>query len=306
MHGIGDALTHCARALTLGTTALVACTLAACGGRSLNPGVFESSAGTGGALAAQGGVSGSSAGNAAGSRDPGGAGYTAAGAGPSAPPTAQIAGRWALFAFADPVGVQLTQTGGTLGGDGCSVGAPPADGTQDCGAVTGMVDGQHASFGFHPGTAVDYLADVTVSGNGQRMTGRFHGTAMWMDYPTAWLRLPDGELWLETKSIAQPAEGRYDLRLTKADDGGDEFTATTVYRLSYFYTGINSDLGSFHHSEMKRIAPGGTIRVGPVPMTSLELAVQLDIDGIDDAFTEIAAITGSGHHYRFALKRAVN
>lgn len=279
--------------------------LVACGGRALTSGDFELSAGTGGALDAQGGASG---GSAAGARDPGGAGHTAAGAGPTAPANTQVAGRWGMFAFEDQVGVWIRQSAATLTGSGCIAGAPPVAlaNTNCCGDLSGTVSGREASFGFVFGTINEYRAEVTVSANGRRMTGAFRGAYDWLAYPTAWLPIADEEPWLTGNEIASPSEGEYWLIFTSADDGGTEYGPNTAYRLSYSSRGIASDLGSFFHSEMKRIAPGGTIRVGPVPITSPELAVQLDIYGIDDAFTEVTAITGSGHHYTFELKREVN
>lgn len=233
------------------------------------------------------------------------AGGDAAGSAGEAPEllAADITGRWGLFDFEDPVGVQLTQTGTLLGGRGCDVGAPPLaeDHPEYCGPISGSVSGQQAKFGFHF-QGSDYLTEVTVSADGQRMTGRFHGAADWMPQPMAWLRVPDGELWLTTpKSSGQQ---RYSLELVRAD--GDEYTAEpNEWNLLdfWYHGGISSPLGAFWNTETRLSADGSTLDVGPVPLTTPELAVSMSIHIEQDELTDLTAITGSGHHYEFELTR---
>jgi len=62
---------------------------------------------------------------------------------------------------------------------------------------------------------------------------------------------------------------------------------------------IGGDLGAFWSSEMTRPDPDGPLAVGPVPMTTPELPVSLTIAMHGEAFPEVEAVTGSGHHYTF-------
>ena len=166
--------------------------------------------------------------------------------------------------------------------------------------LTGTVNGLQASFGYHLFDGqYYYLADVVVSADGRRMTDRFHGTSDWLSYTTAWRRIADDQAWLVGDVIASPLLGGYELRLDKSDSGADEFVADRTYSLRSSRMGIAGDLGSFWLSEMKRTVPGGTIQVGPAPLTSPELVVQMDIDGNDDSFTSADAVTGSGHRHLF-------
>ncbi|HEY3668398.1 MAG TPA: hypothetical protein VGL19_20495, partial [Polyangiaceae bacterium] len=171
--------------------------LCACGGRvqSLHDAsAGEPSAGSndamGGALPTAGGATSVEAGAEAGESSSGAVGQLDA-------PTVDISGRWAMFDFEDPVGVQLVQTSGSLTGLGCNAGVPPLDIDADrvCSDIQGAVMGNHASFVFHPEGAT-YITEATVSADGTRMTSRFHGVSAWLPSPTAWLRAPDGQSWI--------------------------------------------------------------------------------------------------------------
>ena len=88
-------------------------------------------------------------------------------------PTVDISGRWGLFFFEDPVGVQLFQAGNQLSGTGCDVGAPPLNDPTTarlCGDIVGTVSANKAYFGFHF-DSYDYIADVTVSLDGKTHDG---------------------------------------------------------------------------------------------------------------------------------------
>src|SRR6187402_1592466 len=110
----------------------------ACGGNALDA---RSTEGHGGAAA----VAGTSSG---GSTTAGSSGAGAAGGAPVTP-AIDISGRWGLLGFEDPVGVQIVERDGTIGGQGCDVHAPPLppDGQPDlCGPLSGSLEGEHAQF----------------------------------------------------------------------------------------------------------------------------------------------------------------
>jgi hypothetical protein len=220
------------------------------------------------------------------------------------PPPADVSGRWALFIFEDPVGVQLIQNGEKLTGMGCAGGTPPGVETKSfCGEISGDVHGQHAEFWFHFDRST-YLADTVMSVDGQRMTGYFHG----MDdvpWSTAWLRVPDGQRGLpaDPSAGAPQLHGRYQLSLDFADDGGTEYTTARSYVFRYVdREGIASELGSFLHTEIHS-ALDGSLEVGPVPLTSPELAQALKIETNADGITGVWATTGSAHNYHFSAAR---
>ncbi len=207
------------------------------------------------------------------------------------------------------MGVQLFQSAGTLSGTGCDVWARPSNteiADNLCGAIAGTVAGNRAQFDFHFQPAApddqpaDYMADVTVSADATRMTGRFHGLYDWLTYPTAWLRIADGDRWLDrapgSQNLARSAT--YSLQLVQAEEGAAEYTKQGSYRL-YFNGAVAGDLGSFFNSELNRPTSDGPILVGPVAPTESALAVQMSIDLVGDVFSQVSAVTASGHHYTF-------
>ncbi|MES1178547.1 MAG: hypothetical protein ABUL62_29765 [Myxococcales bacterium] len=285
-------------------TAGAACLLAACGGRSRNPGEPVDNLGAAGAAAAgapnaQAGASGAASGAApsAGEAGEGGAAFE--------PPSVDITGRWALFQFEDPVGVQLfVDDRGKIIGHACDAGVPPilAYAPYPCGNVSGTVSGNRASFSLpFDDFPITYAAENIVSADGQRMTGRFRANGGWLDYPTAWLRVADGEAYLPllTSEEARP-DVRYDLRLVSAGPGATDYISGQVYALVSYNDGLYGELGSFYHTELTANAAGDQIQVGPVPPTAPELAVSMKIDVQDKLFTRVTAVTASGHEYLFS------
>jgi len=215
-----------------------------------------------------------------------------------------ISGRWAMFHFEDPVGIQVTEDAGALTGRGCASGTPPGDAPrlseQYCGDVQGTVKANRAYFDFTFLDA-DYIADTTVSVDGQRMTGRFHGAENWLSYPTAWLRVPDGAPGLlHSSSLNNPVgAGSYDLHLLQATPGATEYVTEHVYSLSYINGRLISDLGAFWYSEIASPDALGSVAVGPVPMTEPALAVSMVLEVTDTQISQVVANTGSGHVYVF-------
>jgi hypothetical protein len=267
--------------------------------------------GTGGdaAGAGSGVVGGAGIGGAGASVGPGGsasagssgaspAGSASVGGQVAAEEPADIHGRWALFVFEDPVGVQLTQAGEQLGGRGCAGGTPPAGEAYDgfCG------DAARFRFSF---SIYTYMATTLISADGQRMTGSLHAVAD-VDMPTAWLRVPDGDqgLFLDSAARNDPLTGMYTLTLEGADAGATEYDAVKTYRLFYDGgRGIASDLGAFWNTEITRIESPAALQVGPVPPTSPELAVSMRLETSAGSLSRVRATTASGYHYDFAAAR---
>ena len=82
---------------------LVASALAACGGRAQNQELGSKTFAAGAAGLENGAQSGQSG---------------------AAGEATNIAGRWAMFTFEDPVGVELSEAEGALSGQGCAGGVP--------------------------------------------------------------------------------------------------------------------------------------------------------------------------------------
>lgn len=294
--------------------------------RAEDPGVGRTGVGPDVTPVAPGGAAGSlAAGEAAGALAVGGAPAAAgvsAGAGMDASagaprdvttPPANVAGRWALFMFEDPVGVNLVQDGDRLTGEGCAGGTPPLQtaGTEEfCGAIVGRVMGQSVEFDFAISMlGFSYHATTQVSADGRRMTGGLY-TRFEIDLPTAWLRVPDASPGLPLVPGGRDAvlSGAYQLDLEGAETGGTEYTADKSYRFNYWSDrGIASDLGSFWNTEIGLIGPPDLsdhdISVGPVSATAPELAVSMVLETDASGVTRVYANTASRQHYEFRATR---
>jgi hypothetical protein len=62
------------------------------------------------------------------------------------------------------------------------------------------------------------------------------------------------------------------------------------------------DLGAFWATELSVPTDGSAVHVGPVPATSPELPVEMQLDLGAQGFTRVTATTASGHAYVFAAK----
>jgi hypothetical protein len=291
----------------LKSNGLVLCgLLAACGGRAHEGSGTEPPSDVGGSAAVGG--AGSSGGAMASSGTGGGLAASGSGGaielGPEPQPPMQIAGRWAQFGFEDPVGVRLTQTNGSLVGEGCAAGAPPLEMEQSyCGAISGKVIGNQATFGF-PFEGHYYQAETVISADGQRMTGRFHGVSGWLDQRTAWLRVADDAYFLDLMGAPDEPVALADAYLLDLEQGdGDEYQRGVAYRVHYSRRALHGALGSFWGTEATDPALGSPIRVGPVPATSAELPVDLSLDFAEKGLTAVRATTASGHRYSFRAQR---
>jgi len=223
---------------------------------------------------------------------------------------ADISGRWGMFKFEDPVGVELFEApDGTLSGHGCAAGAPGSPDTSTlyyCGAITGKVTGETATFSFPLLEGEPDLVDsasVTISRDRQRMAGGFT-TKYGPLWPMAWLRVRWDAAWLDRirPTDGDPLGGWYALELMADESVGSEFVAGTVYQLGYSDRTVAGDLGSFWNSEMSDPAQGSPLRVGPVPVTVPSLPTSLSLDFDDTGFVMVTASTPSGGVYRFSAK----
>jgi hypothetical protein len=235
----------------------------------------------------------------------------AAGASEPVEPPADISGRWAMFHFEDPVGVQLFEApDGKLTGRGCAAGTPGAASAnaselQLCGDIVGKVTGQTASFGFVPEPSpAHYMSRVTISRDGQRMSGLF-STGGESSTRMGWLRVPDDALGLARPpaALTQPLEGAYRLSLVTDESEGDEFVAGPAYDFVFRREGLYGALGDFWHSEMSSPADGSPLLVGPVPETEPGLPTSLALDYDESGVVRVEAHTSSGGSYVFTATR---
>lgn len=217
-----------------------------------------------------------------------------------------ISGRWAMFAFEDPVAVDLKQTGDVLSGRGCcsGLGADAYPELDCCGAVTGEIAGRHASFGFtfdlNLSEPYVYATEANVSVDGRRMTGTFSRTGS----PVAWVRLGAGENFLPEPDqafidVMYARGGGYTLAVSDAPAGGADFSAQEMYRFYVYYRYVFGALGSYLSSEMTWNAHEQTLLVGPVPETDPGLPVQLRLHFDGNTLTSVEATMGSGLRYTF-------
>lgn len=227
-----------------------------------------------------------------------------------------ISGRWGQFGFGDHVGVLLVEApDGTLTGKGCGVGAPGISSggmvfsAQYCGAITGKVVGDTASFSF-PLTEyspdMTFAARVTISGDRQRMAGTFTHSPYPSTFQTAWLRVRPDALWLDFVSPPQslPIAGWYTLDLVPKASVGSEFLPGRAYSMYYSSDrSLSGDLGAFWNSEMSDPRRGSPLRAGPVSITPPSLPTELSLDFDADGFVGVTARTPSGGSYRFEAKR---
>ena len=215
-----------------------------------------------------------------------------------------LTGRWAMFAFEDPVAVDIHGSGGAIEGQGCCGGFSAKSGQFGCcGAVTGTMADRRASFGFSfdfGGEPYTYSTESYVSSDGKRMGGRFSR----IGWPVAWVRIAstDATLPPADPAIQEVIDGRsgsYALVLADDPAPGSDFSAHSTYHLN---TGrfVFGDLGAFWGGEMSWSAADQTLAVGPVPETApgLPVALWLHFDGTTLVFVEAAMASGVRYHFR--------
>lgn len=257
----------------------------------------------------RGGAAGHAGGGAAGSAGTGG--HETGGSGGASVPGPDVSGRWAMFAFEDPVAVDLHAIDGAIAGDGCCGGLGPQTPSFCCGAVNGQIVGRHVTFGFtfNFGPEVTYWTDAFVSADGQRMAGRFNAVSP-VDQPIAWVRIEPADAWLPRPDPAVTAvlttrSARYALVLSDDPPAGNDFSAQQTYRLAVSDRFVYGDLGSFWDREMSWSAGEQTLIVGPVPETApgLPVALSLRFDGTMLTSVEAALPSGTRYHFQAAASQ---
>jgi len=228
--------------------------------------------------------------------------------------TVDISGRWAMFAFEDPVAVEITQNGNTLSGTGCYAGlATPDDPTfssRFCAHLTGVIEGRHAQFAF-ASTMAPYAADVFASADGQRMAGRFHDVAAWGS-AYAWLRIGPTDRWLPApapgalEDAVRMLSGEYALSPVGAPPPGVELTpdAPNQYVLSVRVLNnaalVLGTLGAFRGRELTWNPTDQILVAGPVPITSPNLPTELRLHFDGSSLVDVEATMPSGTAYQLS------
>jgi hypothetical protein len=222
-------------------------------------------------------------------------GSAAGGAGGAAEPVPPIEGRWAMFSFEDPVGVELFEEAGVLSGIGCYGGLPTPgfpDVGDSCQPLTGTADGRHLQFAFSP----PYAANIYASTDGQRMAGDFHDTGTWHASAFTWLRIGTDYPWLrqskEPTAVGLALEAHSKTYgLEGLVDHNDRPGYLAIY--GHFRT-IAGTLGAFWETEMKWNEAERTLVAGPVPETAPDIATQLTLHFGVTELVSVDAVFSSG------------
>ncbi|HEX2873817.1 MAG TPA: hypothetical protein VHP33_21320 [Polyangiaceae bacterium] len=257
--------------------------LVGCGSTDANGGAGAAGQGAGSSGAAQGGDAGA-----------GGDG------GGEAEPVPSLDGRWAMFSFEDPVGVELSEESGVLSGQGCYGGLPTPNHPEipsTCQPLTGTASGRHVQFAFAAETYT-YAANVYVSADGQRMAGAFRASGGWGVSPFSWLRIGANDGWMPraepASAVSLALEERsnwYELEGLVDVDG----TPGRIDILGYGqFRALAGTLGAFWESEMTWNEAEQTLVAGPVPETSPELPTQLTLRFQSTALVSVDAVFPSG------------
>ncbi len=218
-------------------------------------------------------------------------------------PAPNISGRWAMFGWEDPVGVQLRQSEGSLSGVGCGAGTPPASQAALCSSdLAGSISGNLVKFDFLSTAEIlpgRYLADLVASDDGTRMAGRFGIGSLNNEFWFAWLPVAGDDYWLRVPDDMPSLGGQQlALQLSTAEANDPAFAPNIVYDLRFASQGIVGSFGAFFLSEMRRDS-NGSIEVGPVAPTVPELPVYLSLTKTGDAFTSVTARLANGHTFTF-------
>jgi hypothetical protein len=219
-----------------------------------------------------------------------------------------VSGRWAMFAWEDPVAVDIAQAGSVIEGQGCCAGFPGQDSALDCcGAVMGQILERRASFGFSIdglGEPYIYSTDVFVSADGSRMAGTFSRTGS----AVAWVKIGAHEPYLPSTDpalgeVIRARTGSYVLVLSDDPAPGDDFAPGQTYRLTVGSEAVAGQLGSFWSGEISWSAGEQTLVAGPVPETAPGLPVAMSLHFDAAALGSVEAVMASGVRYQFRATR---
>jgi hypothetical protein len=261
--------------------------LVACGSAPSYAGDGRSAGGAPGGTTGASGASGSTSGH-------GGGGA----AGAPTEPVPPLVGRWAIFTFEDPVGIELSEEAGVLSGLGCYGGLPTTafpDLRNYCAPLRGSAEGRHVQFDFRA-EGYTYAANVYASADGQRMAGDFHDTGSWHSHAFTWLRVGPEDPWLHQPDEPTAAgaalanrDGKYALQGLVEEDGRPGY----VMIYGYFRT-IAGSLGAFWETEMTWNEAERTLVAGPVAATDPDLATQLTLHFGAASLLSVDAVFPSG------------
>lgn len=238
----------------------------------------------------------------------GGAGAGTGGdGGGAAEPVPPLDGRWAMFSFEDPVGVELTEELGVLSGQGCYGGLPTPNHPEipsSCQPLTGTASGRHVQFAFAAETYT-YAANVYVSADGQRMAGAFRASGGWGVSPFSWLRVGADDGWMPRAEpasavalVLEERSGWYELEGLVDVDG----EPGSIDILGYGqFRALAGTLGAFWESEMTWNEAEQVLVAGPVPETSPELPTQLTLHFQSTALVSVDAVFPSGETTTFQV-----
>ncbi len=292
---------------TLARVLGVSLLLFGCGSTDSKPQGMPAGAGSGGVAASN---DGASRGGASGG---GSGGASAAGAGGAdAEPIGLVSDLetiWAMFAFEDPVAIELWARAHQLSGAGCFAGRAlqPLEGFDTCKMLSGTIDGRHLQFSF-PADRYTYSADVYISSDQQRMAGKFHDVGGWEIAPTAWLPLGANDRWLPApdepaalKRALESRAGDYDLKAVENPAG--ELLHLSL--LSGSSRGvIFGSLGAFWGTEVSWNEDEQILTAGPVPETAPDLPTQLTLHFDAEQLMQVEALAPSGEVHAYTAERA--
>ncbi len=224
----------------------------------------------------------------------------------STPPAISIAGRWAIVGFDDPVGVQLSQTGSVLTGQGCASGAPPLVDEvfirDYCGDIIGgAIQGRQVAFSFvfkaFGDRGIRYATRATVSTDGTRMAGDFDALGGSIGRPVAWVRLGPDDRWIPTPPDNLPP-AQFSFRWTESIVDKGELDRSRSYKVNIGgRSTIWGDFGSFASTEVSGTSKAMAFVAGPVPETDPRLPTRLELSPIADGAFVLRVDMSSGGRY---------
>jgi hypothetical protein len=276
-------------ARVLGVTLL----LFGCGLTDSKPQRLPADAGSGGAAASNNGASGGGA--SGGGSSGGGSG------GADAEPIGLVPNvqtLWGMFAFEDPVAIELSASTYQLFGMGCFGGrvVEPQEGFNTCQILNGTIEGRHLEFSFRA-DLYTYAADVYISSDQQRMAGKFHDTGGWRPEPTAWLPLGANDRWLSAPDEPAALKLALGSRVGDYDLEAVENPAAELLHLSLSDSSrgvIFSSLGAFWGTEVSWNEEEQILTAGPVPETVPDLPTQLTLHFDAELLVQVEALAPSG------------
>jgi hypothetical protein len=248
-----------------------------------------------------------------------------AGAPTSHPP---IDGFWATFANEmDGTVVKLQADGNQVTGRGCLSGwqePSDADGYNQCGAITGTIEGNQVSFAFDfggPAPWDTYEVDAQLLDSGTRMNGehsyytagspmpqRGATKANLSTGPVTVFRPPTPAAgdrqwpWSEVPIDVRSALARTpEVTLISAPAG--KFSSGTSYELETVWGGLHGDVGVFAPVDLAYERPEAgviVVRGGPAPQAEPDSPVGLTIEIRDEQVVSIEAELASGEKLSFA------